>query len=170
MAVAGSRGSLEERFWDKVNRVDCTCQEWLGAITKGGYGNIGVSSGVVDYAHRVAYRDIYGNDLPDDWEVDHKCRNRRCVRREHLQGVPPGFNRRQGTEVQVARKAQRTHCAHCGDTLRTTPRGRLWCNGCRRRKTAATTQTPPVGVDVFGLLEGIGGTLLPKARAALGVK
>lgn len=167
--ISGCRGSLEERFWDKVNRVDSSCWDWLGARGPNGYGHFSPRDQKVEYAHRVAFTEIYGRELPEGWEVDHICRNRQCVRDQHLQAVPPGFNRRQGREAQTARKAARTHCDKCGDALRRTRAGKPWCNGCRRRK-AATDQTPgDPRVDVFGLLESTDiTTMLPKAKAARG--
>lgn len=34
--------------------------------------------------HRIVWEDIYG-DIPDGYEIDHKCRNRACCNIEHLQ-------------------------------------------------------------------------------------
>lgn len=44
-------------------------------------------------SHRWAYEDQVG-PIPDGWEVDHLCRNRACLRPDHLEAVPLAENRR----------------------------------------------------------------------------
>ncbi len=36
-----------------------------------------------DYAHRLIYREIYG-DIPPRSEIRHKCGNKKCINPEHL--------------------------------------------------------------------------------------
>lgn len=103
-AKAGFRGTATERFWDKVNRIDCSCWEWLGARGQNGYGHFAPTRRKTLYAHRYVFAHIYGRELLNGWEVDHLCRNRACVRLDHLQAVPNGFNRMQGNTTRVAQQ------------------------------------------------------------------
>lgn len=77
--------SLEDRFWAKVEKTD-TCWNWNGPKNHKGYG---VHAGGA--AHRLAYKAAHGSIDPN-LLVDHKCRNRGCVRPDHLRLVTPGQN------------------------------------------------------------------------------
>lgn len=83
-------GSPEERFWAKV---DCSgdCWEWTGG-TSDGYGAIRVD-GLMAKAHRFAYEQLRG-PIPDDLDIDHLCRNTRCVNPDHLEPVTRSENAR----------------------------------------------------------------------------
>lgn len=88
MAGKKSELSLEERFWAKVDKSrDC----WLWtAATNGTYGVMG-SGNERDYAHRLAV--IFdGRGIPKGMQVDHLCRNKLCVRPDHLDIVTPKEN------------------------------------------------------------------------------
>ena len=45
------------------------------------------------YAHRFAYEQAKGA-IPDGLEIDHLCRNRRCVNPDHLEAVTHQENQR----------------------------------------------------------------------------
>ena len=81
--------TLEERFWAKVEpEPNSGCLLWIGAITKAGYGLIGLGrrGDGLAYAHRVAYELLRG-PIPADRELDHLCRVRRCANAWHLEPV-----------------------------------------------------------------------------------
>lgn len=62
-------------------------------------------------AHRYAWQLTHTDDeLTAETEIDHLCRNRACVNPRHLQAVPKGFNRAQGTAVRVQQQLAKTHC------------------------------------------------------------
>lgn len=76
--------SLEERFWEKVNKTE-TCWLWT-ASTKHGYGRInkgGRNNNISLLAHRVAWELIF-EEIPRDKYVLHKCDNTICVNPYHL--------------------------------------------------------------------------------------
>ena len=61
------------------------CIEWQGAHTAAGYGHRWFRDRYTT-AHRAAYIEAYG-ELSDGMEVDHLCRNKRCVNLDHLEAV-----------------------------------------------------------------------------------
>lgn len=64
----------------------CGCWEWQGRIHNG-YG-VFPTSGSSLWAHRVAYA-LFNGPIEAGKHIDHKCRNRVCVRPDHLQMVSP---------------------------------------------------------------------------------
>lgn len=80
------------RLMQKVNKVDSGCWEWTGTMSSDGYGRFAVGRSTTT-AHRAAYS-ILVVPVPADLEVDHLCRNRRCVNPEHLEPVTRTENRR----------------------------------------------------------------------------
>lgn len=42
------------------------------------------TNGVLEMYHRTVWKEQHG-DIPEGYEVDHKCRNRACCNAEHLQ-------------------------------------------------------------------------------------
>ena len=90
-----TRGPLTDadRFWRKVNKTD-RCWEWIGTQNSYGYGRV---DRLIDGkrrqlpAHRVAYELMVG-PIPEGLVIDHLCRNKLCVRPDHLEPVTDGVN------------------------------------------------------------------------------
>lgn len=100
--------TLSERFWPKV-RMTHTCWIWTAGLRNGyGHMTIGRREDGTDYAHRIAYRLMVG-PIPDGLQLDHLCRDTRCVNPEHLEPVTQQENLLRG-ETIAARNARVTHC------------------------------------------------------------
>lgn len=114
------RGTLEERFWAKVDKDGPLpvmrpelgpCWLWTrGLFKKTGYGKFGVSGKKVAYAHVLAYELTIG-PRPQGLELDHLCHegdpsclerpasecvHRRCCNPWHMEPVPHKKNAERG--------------------------------------------------------------------------
>lgn len=83
--------------WCRLVAEQGECLNWLGCLTPDNYGRLGGK-----YAHRVVYERLVG-PIPAGLELDHLCRNTRCVKPEHLEPVTRAENMRR-------RYAAYTHC------------------------------------------------------------
>lgn len=129
--------SLERRFWSKVEKTD-GCWLWT-ASTSQGYGRIWTPTPdggrMLAQAHRVAYELLVG-PIPDGLYLDHLCRNRLCVRPDHLEPVTNGENVLRG-KSGPAENARKTHCiaGHPFDEKNTRySAGKRWCRACAARR------------------------------------
>jgi hypothetical protein len=98
------RPSLDDRFFASVHMTD-GCWTWTGSRHPDGYGSLG---GVL--AHRLIYERCVG-PIPKGFHIDHLCRNRACVRLDHLEVVTPRTNALRGTGFS-ARNAGKSTCPH----------------------------------------------------------
>ena len=83
-----------EPLLDKLIRyIDASgdCWEWTGAKTSAGYGQVRIPGGPCRGAHRMVWWELVG-PIPEDRQIDHLCRNRRCVNPDHLELVTPSVN------------------------------------------------------------------------------
>src|SRR5687768_579642 len=81
-----------DRFLSKVRVHEWGCWEWQGYCFKQcGYGKFTVGKTGTTYAHVWAYR-LFVGPVPAGLELDHLCRNRRCVNPEHLEPVTHQVN------------------------------------------------------------------------------
>lgn len=97
-------------FWSRVDKTD-GCWLWQGA-TSHGYGVMWNGERVIR-AHRFAYVSMVGA-VPDGLVLDHLCRDRRCVRPDHLEPVTLKENLRRGVGADVTRQRHQsqTHCKY----------------------------------------------------------
>ena len=125
------------RFWSHVSRgqpVDCW--PWTGYVCAGGYGRFAARCRptVLVQAHRFAYETEIG-PIPVGLDLDHLCRNRRCVNPTHLEPVTRRTNVMRGMAPH-ARAARAGICkrGHALDGARIATRvdGRQY-RSCRHR-------------------------------------
>ena len=77
-----NRDEILARVWNRVCLgYGGECWVWLGAMAQHGYGLYNHR-----YAHIVLW-EIHNGPVPDGLELDHLCRNRRCVNPRHLEPV-----------------------------------------------------------------------------------
>jgi hypothetical protein len=100
---------LAQRFWSKTAppEPDTDCWLWTGRCRDDGYGRFSVD-GLWKTAHRFAYEMLVG-PVPEGLELDHLCRNRRCVNPSHLEAVTHQENMRRSPILGAKPK---THCPH----------------------------------------------------------
>lgn len=140
----------EELFWQKVD-ASGDCWEWTAYTSKDGYGktaiNLGGGKTKKWSAHRRAWEILVG-PIPAGLQLDHLCRNRKCVNPDHLEPVTPSVNVRRGSTIPITRARQRgkTHCpvGHPYDESNTNYQGPsrwrrcLACHAARERARHAT--------------------------------
>lgn len=83
-----------------MGNVKTGCLEWQGAVNHG-YGMVRHGTQSPQRAHRVSYIWSKG-EIPKGFVIDHLCRNKLCVRSDHLEAV---------TQDENIRRSQ--HCATC---------------------------------------------------------
>ena len=103
---------------------------FTGAKHKG-YGLVNVG-GKMRGAHRVWWL-AHGRAIPDGMQLDHLCRNRACVRLDHLEPVTRKENLLRGIGF-VAQQARRTNCPR-GHEYDVVYRGHRHCLQCDRESS-----------------------------------
>jgi DNA-binding XRE family transcriptional regulator len=156
-----------ERVFDRSVLTPAGCLEWQGALTRTGYGQIGVKGKVLS-VHRVAYEAVAG-PIPDGLEIDHLCRNRACVKPDHLEAVTHRENLRRAVREKRPPKAA------CPAGHEFTPentyvdrKGYRFCRTCKRahnvlekrrkreRAAAARRDGSSAGIALRSRREGFG--------------
>lgn len=138
--------TLAQRLLEKIDMSGGpdSCWPWTACIDGGGYGHIGAGGkyGGMLKAHRVSYELLVG-PIPPGLELDHLCRNRKCVNPAHLEPVTHRENGLRGVGVG-AKNAAKTHCTNghplSGDNLRISKRGWRECQTCLSVRNLAHTQ------------------------------
>lgn len=100
-----------ERFEKYVEKTD-SCWNWTGRVSVNGYGSSSVSwRRLGKLAHRTAYK-IYVGTIPDGLQIDHLCRNRKCVNPDHLEPVTYIENQRRAPGTFINVHSNKTHCVN----------------------------------------------------------
>lgn len=136
--VKGIKGFVQQdqeaRFWGKVTKsAGEGCWEWRAAMTSNGYGSFHNPGGSA-VAHRYAWERQNG-PVPEGMELDHLCRNRSCVRPDHLEPVSHQENMRRAPRHVFGGNRYKTHCpkGHPYDDANTyvPPKGGRVCRQCK---------------------------------------
>ena len=80
-------------FYLKNTKIDLfsDCIIWTGRIAPNGYGQIDHSA-ITETAHKLTFKIFKEEKLIQGKQIDHICRNRRCVNPEHLRQVSVSIN------------------------------------------------------------------------------
>ena len=127
---------LSSRFWAKVDRRLNGCWTWRAALQRNGYGTFGVGRKMVP-AHRVAWA-LANGSIPFGMNVDHLCRNRSCVRPDHLEAVTSRENSLRGAHPQFTAhrelRCTRGHDLSTDDAYAVMANGGKRCKECQRMR------------------------------------
>ncbi len=134
---------------DEVNG----CWVWTAAISGPGYAVLSVG-GRAALAHRVSY-ELFVGPIPLGLELDHLCRNTRCVNPDHLEPVTHRENmvRGEAGALIAATMRAKTHCprghSYSGANLYLAPRNdggvNRCCRECRRSQLRASRARQTTG-------------------------
>jgi len=118
---------LENYIAERTAPGENGCLVW--SLSLGSHGYPQAYDGKTNkLAHRLAYEVLVG-PIPAGLQIDHLCRNKRCVNPQHLQAVTQQINiRRQFNGVETLDTCSR---GHVGQLFRDT-RGKPGCRTCRR--------------------------------------
>ena len=138
-------GAYLDRFLARTDRESgAPCWLWNGAHFASGYPE--TWNGVRPLlAHRVRH-EMWNGPIPEGYEVDHLCVNRRCLNPEHLEAVPPIVNNLRSRSAG-AMNARKTHCpqGHPYDEANTMLGKGKWrrCRECKRQQRPVAEPRAP---------------------------
>lgn len=131
--MTGKRAPLRDRFLAKIRIAEDGCWVWTAALNNHGYGQI-YSAGKPRKAYRVAY-ELFVGPIPEGLQIDHLCRNRKCVNPAHLEAVTSAENSLRGNHPSWT--TRRTQICKRGHDLRDPKHGQPGRNGGRSCRTCA---------------------------------
>jgi hypothetical protein len=107
------RPSLRERLLSKaIINFETGCWEWQGGHNANEYGRIRVTgSKSMHLTHRVAY-ELFVGPIPSGLFIDHLCRNRKCLRPDHLEPVTNRENLMRSPITFAGKRVTKTHCVN----------------------------------------------------------
>ena len=126
---------LPPRFWSKVRVAESGCWEWTGALTHNGYGILGKFRGRTYRAHRLSHESLVGT-IPPGLQIDHLCKNKRCVNPAHLEPVTPRENSVVRGSGVGACNARKLYCPSGHSYSTVNNRGERVCYQCPRDRRA----------------------------------
>lgn len=124
---------LKQQILDRISiDLKTGCWKWTGTILNCGYGQIQIHKAKY-VAHRLSY-ELFISPIPKGLQIDHLCRNRRCVNPAHLEPVTCQENLLRGN-TWAARNAAKTHCINghefTAENIYFSPEGWRYCRRCR---------------------------------------
>lgn len=125
--------TLLERVLHRLMITNNGCWVTSYSTKSTGYAAITVNPTQRTYLHRFMYEHYVGL-IPAGLQIDHLCRNRRCINPDHLEPVTPGENARRGMapNILISRSG---FCSNghemAGENLRVYS-GKRRCAACHR--------------------------------------
>ncbi len=140
---AKEQARAADRFWSKVEKTD-GCWEFRGYVRSDGYGQVCSPHFQSTLAHRISW-ELEGHEIGPHVILDHMCKNRACVKPEHLMSVTHGENSSRAGKLNP--NARKTHCPQGHEYTESNTfrdrRGSRHCKSCahaaraeRRRRAA----------------------------------
>lgn len=123
--------AVAHRLLRKATLLSDGCWAWNGTSLPRGYGLTSYHGRNV-LAHRLSY-ELFVEPIPAGLIVDHKCRNPRCVRPDHLQAISQQENVERGKRRVACPKG---HLFTAENTYRS-PKGHRRCRACRQERSRA---------------------------------
>ena len=123
---------LEDYIAARVDRGG-DCHLWTGYVNDAGYGIVNCGDLYQARAHRVVWEQERG-PIPEGAQIDHLCRNRRCVRPDHLEPVTQQENIERGL-VNRLRNGMDSKCVngheYTSENTYHPPSGKPYYRQCR---------------------------------------
>lgn len=98
--IRGHFQRVSGKYSQWVVDVSTGCWIWCLALNENGYGVHPQKTSSSRLAHRVIY-EKYRGSIPAGYDLDHLCRNRRCVNPYHMEPVPRAQNVRRGSVTKL---------------------------------------------------------------------
>ena len=136
MRVTRKRILAIDRFYRKFIIDNLTeCWNWTAALDQNGYPVFRETTNKNDpcgRGHRFSFEYFTNTKIPKNKQLDHLCRNRKCVNPKHLEVVTLIENVMRGESFSAV-NARKTHCIHnhllSGSNLYVQPStGYRYCN------------------------------------------
>ena len=107
------------------------CWNWLKTCTPNGYGlRHGNKKDVPSMtAHRFVFMSVRG-PIPEGLELDHLCRNKKCVNPDHLEPVTHAENMRRCPSSLARLSSPLCSHGHPLDGIRARSKGGRYCKTC----------------------------------------
>jgi very-short-patch-repair endonuclease len=132
------------RIWSRTDRTS-GCWYFEGAVPEDGYGRVR-HAGKTALAHRIIWRFVHGEEIPDGLDIDHTCHNadeacaggkgcphRRCVNPAHLEAVTRSVNVSRG---RMGNRGARRECKQGHGPLEKLA-GQWGCRTCKNERNRA---------------------------------
>lgn len=118
---------LLKRFNSKVKKTSL-CWNWIAFIAPDGYGRFWFLGKNIP-AHVMSYK-IHNGKISKNKQIDHLCRNRKCVNPKHLEQVSAKVNIMRGVGLTALNNKKKV-CPKCHGKFSLDRRGHRYCKKCR---------------------------------------